>query len=268
MSNHSFSDDSASRGDKYSENQIKYSSKALIALGVQTGPEPPQNTKSHSVVADEGRGGARALLESEHEDEYVAIVDEAINFSRSLEETLKGVEEASQEEDAPMEPREASMTVEVKGLTDEIYNPRPQQEYEICWASPNAVVSVTGDHAQISICSARRPGLLLTVAHVLEKHNLAVVSQHVSSDQFKDLILMHVQAECHDRRSFLWVRPDSLVNGRLPPRWRLDRARLLEFIRVSPRVRHWCPQLPAVSSPPPPQNFITFRSLKKFRDQC
>ncbi|CAA6668376.1 unnamed protein product [Spirodela intermedia] len=205
MSNHSFSDDSASRGDKYSENQINIVPKATA------------NTKSHSVVADEGRAGARALLESEHEDEYIAIVDEAINFSRSLEETLKGVEEASQEEDAPMEPREASMTVEVKGLTDEIYNPRSQQEYEICWASPNAVVSVTGDHAQISICSARRPGLLLTVAHVLEKHNLAVVSQHVSSDQFKDLILMHVQ--------FSLGPADSLVNGRLPPRWRLDRAR-------------------------------------------
>lgn len=105
-----------------------------------------------------------------------------------------------------MELREASVTVQGKGLTDEISNPRLPQEYEICWASPNAVVSVAGDHAQISICSARRPGLLLAVAHALEKHNLAVVSQHVSSDQFKDIILTHVQVNAWQTlfSPFIW----------------------------------------------------------------
>ncbi|KAK1311194.1 hypothetical protein QJS10_CPA08g00638 [Acorus calamus] len=62
------------------------------------------------------------------------------------------------------------------------------------WSSPNVVLNVSGDDAHISICCARKPGLLTMVCYVLEKHNLEVVSANVSSEFFRAMYMIHAHA--------------------------------------------------------------------------
>ncbi|XP_010263710.1 PREDICTED: transcription factor bHLH95 [Nelumbo nucifera] len=62
------------------------------------------------------------------------------------------------------------------------------------WSSPNVVLSVYGDEAQISLCSPRKPGLLPTIFYVLEKHKLEVITAHISSDYYRTMCMIHVQA--------------------------------------------------------------------------
>ncbi|KAF5448164.1 hypothetical protein F2P56_028721, partial [Juglans regia] len=50
------------------------------------------------------------------------------------------------------------------------------------WTSSNVVLNICGEEAQISVCSAKKPGLLTTICYVLEKHKIEVVSAHISSD--------------------------------------------------------------------------------------
>ncbi|KAH0988469.1 hypothetical protein GBA52_015646 [Prunus armeniaca] len=53
------------------------------------------------------------------------------------------------------------------------------------WFSPTVVVNICGPDAQFSVCSPRKPGLLTTILYILEKHELDVVSAHISSDQYR-----------------------------------------------------------------------------------
>ncbi|RZC48457.1 hypothetical protein C5167_016880 [Papaver somniferum] len=62
------------------------------------------------------------------------------------------------------------------------------------WSSPNVVLSVNGDDAQISVCAPRKPGLLTTCCYVLEKHKLEVVTAHVSSDCYRSMFMIHAHA--------------------------------------------------------------------------
>ncbi|OVA15845.1 Myc-type [Macleaya cordata] len=62
------------------------------------------------------------------------------------------------------------------------------------WSSPNVVLSVNGDDAQISVCAPKKPGLLSTVCYVLEKHKLEVVTAHVSSDCYRSMFMIHAHA--------------------------------------------------------------------------
>ncbi|KAF6143972.1 hypothetical protein GIB67_017580 [Kingdonia uniflora] len=59
------------------------------------------------------------------------------------------------------------------------------------WSSPNVVLSVCGDDAQISVCAPKKLGLLTTILFVLEKHRLEVVTAHVSSDQYRSMYMIH-----------------------------------------------------------------------------
>lgn len=68
--------------------------------------------------------------------------------------------------------------------------PPPAASFQT-WFSPNVVVNMCGDDAQISVCSPRKPGLLTTIFYILEKHNLDVVSAHVSSDRYRSMYMIH-----------------------------------------------------------------------------
>ncbi|KAI3840541.1 hypothetical protein MKW92_010490 [Papaver armeniacum] len=65
------------------------------------------------------------------------------------------------------------------------------------WSSPNVVLSVNGDDAQISVCAPRKPGLLTTSCYVLEKHKLEVVTTHVSSDCYRSMFMIHAHVSSH-----------------------------------------------------------------------
>ncbi|KAJ8639624.1 hypothetical protein MRB53_016318 [Persea americana] len=62
------------------------------------------------------------------------------------------------------------------------------------WSSPNVVLSVSGDDAQISICIARKPGLLPIVFYILEKYKIDVITATISSDHFKSMLMIHTRA--------------------------------------------------------------------------
>ncbi|WRX30502.1 hypothetical protein QQP08_022989 [Theobroma cacao] len=63
------------------------------------------------------------------------------------------------------------------------------------WFSPNVVINMCGDDAQVSVCSPRKPGVLTTIMYILEKHQLEVVSAHISSDQYRSMYMIHVHAD-------------------------------------------------------------------------
>lgn len=59
------------------------------------------------------------------------------------------------------------------------------------WISPNVVVNMCGEDAQISICSPRIPGLLATIFYILEEHKLEVISAHICSDLCRSMYMIH-----------------------------------------------------------------------------
>ncbi|KAI3991127.1 hypothetical protein MKX01_022348 [Papaver californicum] len=65
------------------------------------------------------------------------------------------------------------------------------------WSSPNVVLSVNGDDAQISVCAAKKPGILTSCCYVLEKHKLEVVTAHVSSDYYRSMFMIHAHVSSH-----------------------------------------------------------------------
>ena len=65
------------------------------------------------------------------------------------------------------------------------------------WTSSNVVLNICGDEAQISICSLKNPGLFTTICYVLEKHNVEVLSAHVSSDCNRSMFMIQVHVRDH-----------------------------------------------------------------------
>lgn len=59
------------------------------------------------------------------------------------------------------------------------------------WTSPNVVLNICGDEAQISVCSHKKPGLLTTICCVLEKHKIEVRSAHMTSDCNWSMFMIH-----------------------------------------------------------------------------
>uniref|UniRef100_A0A6N2LZ22 RING-type E3 ubiquitin transferase n=1 Tax=Salix viminalis TaxID=40686 RepID=A0A6N2LZ22_SALVM len=62
------------------------------------------------------------------------------------------------------------------------------------WTSSNVVLNICGDEAQISVCSPKKPGLFATICYVLEKHNVEVLSAHVSSDSNRSMHMIQAHA--------------------------------------------------------------------------
>ncbi|KAJ8766609.1 hypothetical protein K2173_001129 [Erythroxylum novogranatense] len=68
------------------------------------------------------------------------------------------------------------------------------------WTSTNVVLNICGDEAQISICSPKKPGLFSTICYLLEKHNIQVMSAHVSSDCTRSMYMIQARANgAYDR---------------------------------------------------------------------
>ncbi|CAI9101912.1 OLC1v1000073C1 [Oldenlandia corymbosa var. corymbosa] len=62
------------------------------------------------------------------------------------------------------------------------------------WASPNLVLSVCGDKAQINICCPKKLGVFSAICYFLEKHKLQVLSAHISSDQYRSMFMIQAHA--------------------------------------------------------------------------
>ncbi|TVU29789.1 hypothetical protein EJB05_21376, partial [Eragrostis curvula] len=70
--------------------------------------------------------------------------------------------------------------------------PAPPARFQT-WSGMNVVLSVANDDAYISVCSPRRPGVLLLVFSVLAKHRIDVVTAQVASDAGRSMFSIHTR---------------------------------------------------------------------------
>ena len=145
------------------------------------------------------------------------IVDEAVAYIKNLQQTLQTLQKEKLEKlrsstivdydqssiitsqvQGP-ESREAFLTDQGPTnnypMTIDVSQAFPAQISPACfqtWFSPNVVINMCGDDAQVSVCSPRKPGILATILYILEKHQLEVVSAHISSDQYRSMYMIHV----------------------------------------------------------------------------
>lgn len=150
------------------------------------------------------------------------VVDEAVRYIKSLEQELQSLENQKLERlqhgstildcegsvistpDTQMirkttESRETFLSVQ--GASNNFPTTinsisAPNSDQTSCfqtWFSPNVVLNTCGDDAQISLCSTRKPGLLTSILCILQKHNLDVVSAHISSDQNRCIYMIHAR---------------------------------------------------------------------------
>ena len=141
------------------------------------------------------------------------IVNEAVNYIKTLEHTLETLQKQRIEKlqngmiveyEVPL--LITSQTEELKLKEEFLANKESSKNFlmstktcQSClippcfqtWSSPNVVLNLCGDDAQISVCSPRKPGLLATIFKILEKHKLNVVSAHISSDNCRSLYMIH-----------------------------------------------------------------------------
>ncbi|BBG95220.1 basic helix-loop-helix DNA-binding superfamily protein, partial [Prunus dulcis] len=138
------------------------------------------------------------------------IVDESVRYIKSLEKTLQTKQKQKLDKLQSTSALIASNT-ELAGETREAFlaeqqhpsknlmvtNAFPASLSPACfktWFSPTVVVNICGPDAQFSVCSPRKPGLLTTILYILEKHELDVVSAHISSDQYRCMYMIHAHA--------------------------------------------------------------------------
>ncbi|KAJ6971676.1 hypothetical protein D5086_025464 [Populus alba] len=148
-----------------------------------------------------------------------SIVDEAVKYIKTLQQTLQTLQKQKVEKFQgaiiDYEPsvitsltdtvgsREASFAALGPSKNFPSTSKMSQNSFSVSlspacfqtWFSPNVVMNMCGDDAQFSLCSTRKPGLLATVLYILEKHNLDVVSAHISSDQYRSIYMIHAHAD-------------------------------------------------------------------------
>ncbi|XP_021285101.1 transcription factor bHLH95-like [Herrania umbratica] len=142
------------------------------------------------------------------------IVDEAVTYIKNLQQTLQKLQQQK------LEKLRSATVVDYDQssiITSQVQVPESReafladqgpsnnypmttdvsQTFPACfqtWFSPNVVINMCGDDAQISVCSPRKPGVFTTILYILEKHQLEVVSAHISSDQYRSMYMIHVHA--------------------------------------------------------------------------
>ena len=142
------------------------------------------------------------------------IVDEAVNYIRSLQQTLQRLQKQKLEmirglttinyDPSMITPHRLAMDSREAFLADQgsssqlSSNPNPLGVARFptsfrTWATPNMVLNVCGDKAHINICCPKKLGLFSAICYFLEKHKLEVVSAHVSSDNYRSLYMIQAQ---------------------------------------------------------------------------
>ncbi|KAL5714130.1 hypothetical protein ACHQM5_016133 [Ranunculus cassubicifolius] len=156
------------------------------------------------------------------------IVDEAVSYIRSLQQTLQNLQKQKIErfrgaatvdyEPPPVPPNmltynpsgEAYLADQVSslnlGMTVSSSNSHAiVPSLPICfqtWYSPNVVLNVCGNVAQISVCAPKKLGLFTTIVCVLEKHRIDVVTAQISSDLYRDMFMINVHVSLSFPKNF------------------------------------------------------------------
>nr|XP_034593457.1 transcription factor bHLH95-like [Setaria viridis] len=141
------------------------------------------------------------------------LVEETIDFIRSLEKTKTQLEKQRQQQvlarQAAAEAGASSLSVPrtahgMAALSDG-WGPAPQQapaaasaaarpvEFQT-WSTPNVVLSVlTNGEAVINVCAPRQPRMLTMVVSVLKKHGIDVVSVQVAADRARSIFTIYTR---------------------------------------------------------------------------
>ncbi|XP_026658057.2 transcription factor bHLH95 [Phoenix dactylifera] len=140
------------------------------------------------------------------------IVDEAVKYIKKLQQNVQTLEKQKEErirgvtlEEPSSQIQRMETTTREAFIADQVKNwaaansptavsiPRCRSSFQT-WTSPNVVLNVTGPDAHISICTAKKPGILSSIVYALEKHKLEVVSAQISSNIFRSMIMIHAHA--------------------------------------------------------------------------
>ncbi|KAJ8530062.1 hypothetical protein K7X08_036897 [Anisodus acutangulus] len=62
------------------------------------------------------------------------------------------------------------------------------------WSSPHVILNVCGEEAHISVCCPKKVGLFSATCHVLEKHKIDIVSAQISSDHYRSTFMIQAHA--------------------------------------------------------------------------
>ncbi|XP_004505414.1 transcription factor bHLH95-like [Cicer arietinum] len=145
------------------------------------------------------------------------ILDEAVKQIQNLQQTLKKLEKQKQEklksiyqfrcesstinsQRHPYKSREVFISGEGSSSSNSVNafsTPRPTVAFQ-SWYSSNVVLNICGDEAQFCICATRKPGLLTTVAFVMEKHSIALIYANIFCNGIGYMIQAHVKRVSHE----------------------------------------------------------------------
>ncbi|KAM1773815.1 hypothetical protein ACFX1S_043464 [Malus domestica] len=136
------------------------------------------------------------------------IVDESIRYIKSLEHILQTTQTQRLDKFSalPASYRELTCDTREAFLADHFHQ-GPQTSINLAlpaalspppasfqtWFSPNVVMNMSGNDAQISVCSPPKLGMSTTLFYIQEKHKLDVVSVHISSDRCRCMYMIHAQ---------------------------------------------------------------------------
>ncbi|XP_057493252.1 transcription factor bHLH95-like [Actinidia eriantha] len=156
-----------------------------------------------------------ALLPQPPKADKSTIVDEAVNYIKTLQQSLQKLQRKKLErlhnvttsinfEPSMIAPQKLGMDTREAFVADQVSsNPNSNSSGLVSrfppvfqsWTSQNVVLNVCGDQAQISVCAPKKLGIFTAICYVMEKHKLDVVSAHVSSsDQNRTMFMIQAHA--------------------------------------------------------------------------
>ncbi|PWA78892.1 myc-type, basic helix-loop-helix (bHLH) domain-containing protein [Artemisia annua] len=141
----------------------------------------------------------QALLpcHSSPKEHLATIVDEAIAYVKTLEETIQELENQKLEKLCV-----SSSTAELDTASRSRIAPfcftRLSPPVFQTWTSPNVSLDVCGADAYITICSSKKSQLITRICFVMEKYKINIISIKIYSDKYRSMFIFHVQANAHD----------------------------------------------------------------------
>nr|GEV82271.1 transcription factor bHLH95-like [Tanacetum cinerariifolium] len=131
--------------------------------------------------------------------EYLTtIVDEAIAYIKTLEETLQELEKQKLQKLHASSSTTQLDTSSHPWIAPFCFTRLSPSPIIRTWSSPNVSLDVCGVDGYISICSSKKSQLFTRICFVLEKFKIDVISTQISSDKYKSLFFFHVQANVDD----------------------------------------------------------------------
>ncbi|KAL5054058.1 hypothetical protein RYX36_034740 [Vicia faba] len=142
------------------------------------------------------------------------IVDAAVEQIKNLQQTLENLEKKKQEKlkfIAPLNSYESRETIIVHQGSSSYNNKLSvsatptSNALSLDAPSQNVVLNISGSEAQFCICATKKPGLLATIAFVLEKHMIDVVSANIMCNENGNvcMILIHASQRSYDTNSMV-----------------------------------------------------------------